>query len=59
MQLDFAKLWPTLLLVATNLVDAFGDQISAFIAGHPKIALVLGGVMTLLANLTKGVTKPS
>lgn len=57
MNLDFVKLWPTILLIGTNLVDAFSDQITAFIAGHPKVALVIGGLVTLLANMTKGVTK--
>lgn len=57
MNFDLVKLWPTLLLVGANLVDAYSDQIAAFVAGHPKIALVLAGVTTLLANITKGVKK--
>jgi hypothetical protein len=57
MHLDFVKLWPTILLLGANLVDAFSDQITAYIAGHPKVGLVIAGIITLLANATKGVTK--
>lgn len=57
MQFDFVKLWPTLLLVGANLVDAFSDQITAFLMGHPKVGLVVAGLITLAANATKGVRK--
>ena len=57
MQFDLMKLWPTLLLMGTNIVDAFSDQITAFLVGHPKVALVLAGCITLAANVTKGIKK--
>ena len=57
MNIDFAKLLPSIFAGLVWLTDQFSDQIAAFIAGHPKIAVVIAGVMTILANITKGVTK--
>lgn len=57
MQFDFLKLWPTLLLLLANLVDAFSDQITAFLMNHPKVGLVAAGLITLAANATKGIKK--
>lgn len=51
--MDWMKLWPAGLMVLTNLVDQYADQISAFIAGHPKVALVVSGLVTVIANLMK------
>jgi hypothetical protein len=57
MNFDFLKLWPTILLLGANIVDAFSDQITAFLTGHPKVGLVLAGLITLAANATKGIKK--
>lgn len=56
--MDWMKLWPAGLMVLTNLVDQYADQISAFIAGHPKVALVVSGLVTVIANLMKSPIKP-
>ena len=56
--MDWMKLWPAGLLMVTNLVDAYADVISAWIAGHPKVALVLTGIVTLVANIVKSPLKP-
>lgn len=57
--MDFVKLWPTLLILAGNLVDAYADVISAWIAGHPKVTLVATGVLTLVANIVKSPVRPT
>ncbi len=51
--MDLMKMWPSLLMVLTNLVDAFSDVISAWMAGHPKVALVLAGLVGIVANFVK------
>lgn len=56
--MDVMKFWPAGLLMLTNLVDAYADVISAWIAGHPKVALVLTGVVTLVANIVKSPIVP-
>lgn len=56
--MDWMKLWPAVLLIVTNLVDQYADLISAWIAGHPKVALVVSGIVTVIANLMKSPIKP-
>lgn len=56
--MDWMKLWPAGLLIATNLVDQYEDLISAWIAGHPKVALVITGLVTLVANIVKSPIQP-
>ncbi|MHB1098096.1 MAG: hypothetical protein ACYCZR_00950 [Burkholderiales bacterium] len=56
--MDWMKLWPAGLLILTNLVDQYEDLISAWIAGHPKVALVITGLVTLIANVVKSPIKP-
>lgn len=57
--MDWMKLWPAALLILTNLVDQYADLISAWIAGHPKVALVVSGLITVIANLMKSPIKPA
>jgi len=56
--MDWIKLWPAILLILTNLVDQYADVISAWIAGNPKVALVVSGLVTVIANLMKSPIKP-
>ena len=57
MNIDFMKLMPSIFAGLIWVTDQFSDQIAAFIAGHPKVAVLIAGVVTVLANITKGVTK--
>ena len=57
MNLDLTKLLPSFFAGLIWITDQFSDQIAAFISGHPKIAVVIAGVVTVLANVTKGVKK--
>jgi hypothetical protein len=44
-------LWPTLIPVLALVIEQFSGQISAYLAGHPTVALVAVTVVTALANI--------
>lgn len=39
MTVDLSKLYPEILAILGLLSDQFGTQISAFVAGNPKLAM--------------------
>ena len=46
-----ARAWPTILAVIVGALTALqGD--STFITGHPQIAVLIGGLLLILANFT-------
>lgn len=51
MQIDWKKLWPTLIPILGIVVDQFGGQITAFLAAHPTVGLVVVTLVTALANI--------
>lgn len=57
--MDWKKLLPSLLPVLAVVASAFTDQISAYIATHPSIALVLMTASTVLANVLNPTKKPA
>jgi len=57
--MDWGKLWPSLLAGLPTILAPFYDQITVWIAAHPGMALVMGTVATIIANITKSPRQPS
>ncbi len=44
---------PTVLAIATLLLDQFSGSITQFLYDHPTVALVVGTLVTAIANVIK------
>jgi len=50
--MDWTKLIPSLLAVGATVAAAVAPQVQALLVAHPIIAMVLGGIVTIVANFT-------
>jgi hypothetical protein len=53
------KWWPTLVIAATALWGAFGSQIQAIVASHPKWTVVISAIVAIGSHLLASPLPPS
>lgn len=57
--MDWKKLWPSLVAAIPTMLAPFYDAITAWISAHPDLALIVGTLATVVANVTKSPTQSS
>lgn len=58
MHVDLTKLYPECLALLAVLTDSFSNQIAAFVAGNPKVAMIAGVGAFILNKFAAPPTVP-
>ena len=55
--MDWTKIAPTVVALATTVVGMFTLQIQDFIIANPTVAIVLGAIVTIITNFLPSPVK--